>query len=33
VIERPAMPLDETVAIMETLDAIRPQTGVAYPGE
>lgn len=31
--ESPLLPLDETVAIMETLDAIRSQVGVRYPGE
>ena len=32
-IEHPLMPLDETLEIMETLDLIRRQTGVVYPGE
>lgn len=31
--ESPAMPLDETVALMETMDAIRAQWGLQYPGE
>ncbi len=31
--EHPFMPLDETIAIMETLDAIRAQWGLRYPGE
>lgn len=31
--ESELMPLDETVAIMTTLDEIRSQLGVAYPGE
>ena len=31
--ESEIMPLDETVAIMETLDEIRRQIGLAYPGE
>ncbi|GAA4351503.1 Gfo/Idh/MocA family protein [Angustibacter luteus] len=30
--ESPAMPLDETVAIMETLDQVRDQIGLTYPG-
>jgi predicted dehydrogenase len=29
--ESPVMPLDETLAIMETLDAIRAQIGLTYP--
>ena len=32
-IESPTMGLDETVSIMETMDEIREQTGVKYPGE
>jgi len=32
-LESPRMPLDESVAIAETLDAIRAQIGVRYPGE
>ena len=32
-IESPLLPLDETVSIMETLDEIRAQVGVLYPGE
>ncbi len=32
-VESPGMPLDETVSIMETLDTIRAQVGVRYPGE
>jgi len=32
-LESPRMPLDESVAIAETLDAIRAQVGVRYPGE
>ena len=31
--ESPLMPLDETVAIMETLDTMRGQWGLAYGGE
>jgi predicted dehydrogenase len=31
--ESPTMPLDESVAMMQTLDAIRAQLGVVYPGE
>jgi predicted dehydrogenase len=31
--ESPRMGLDETVSIMETMDEIRKQTGVHYPGE
>ena len=31
--ESPYMPLDETVSIMETMDEIRRQVGVAFPGE
>ncbi len=31
--ESPLMPLDETVAIMATMDDIRRQLGVVYPGE
>ena len=31
--ESPKMSLDETVSIMETMDEIRKQTGVKYPGE
>lgn len=31
--ESPLLPLDETVAVLETLDAIRGQVGVRYPGE
>jgi predicted dehydrogenase len=31
--ESPIMPLDETIAIMETLDAIRAQWGLRYPNE
>ncbi len=31
--ESPVMPLDETMEIMETLDAIREQIDVKYPGE
>ncbi len=31
--ESPQLPLDETVTIMETLDSIRAQLGVRYPGE
>ena len=32
-IESPVMPLDETRALAGTLDAIRAQVGVVYPGE
>jgi len=31
--ESPVMPLDETLALAATLDAIRAQVGVVYPGE
>jgi predicted dehydrogenase len=31
--ESPTMPLDETVAIATTLDTIRAQVGVVYPGD
>ena len=31
--ESPAMPLDETLAIMRTMDRLREQWGVKYPGE
>jgi predicted dehydrogenase len=31
--ESPVMPLDETVQLMETLDAIRQQWGLVYPME
>jgi hypothetical protein len=31
--ESPVMPLDETVALMSTLDAIRSQIGLFFPGE
>ncbi len=31
--ESPVMPLDETLSIMRTLDAIRAQIGVRYPDE
>jgi len=27
------MPLDETLAIMETMDRIRARIGLTYPGE
>jgi predicted dehydrogenase len=33
VLESPAMPLDETVAIMGTLDRVRAAWGLRYPGE
>jgi predicted dehydrogenase len=32
-LESPTMSLDETISIAETLDAIRVQVGVVYPGE
>jgi hypothetical protein len=32
-LESPVMPLDETVAIMRTLDEVRHQIGLVYPGE
>jgi predicted dehydrogenase len=31
--ESPTLPLDDTIAILETMDAIREQVGVHYPGE
>jgi predicted dehydrogenase len=31
--ESAVMPLDDTVAVMDTLDAIRAQVGVVFPGE
>ena len=31
--ESPVMPLDETIALMSTLDAIRAQIGLVFPGE
>lgn len=33
VAESPLLPLDETVSVMATLDEIRAQVGVRYPGE
>jgi hypothetical protein len=32
-VESPIMPLDETLDLAATLDAIRAQVGVVYPGE
>jgi predicted dehydrogenase len=32
-LESPVMPLDESLSIMQTLDAIRAQWGLKYPGE
>jgi hypothetical protein len=32
-LESPTMPLDETLDLASTLDAIRAQLGVVYPGE
>ncbi|MCU0857996.1 MAG: Gfo/Idh/MocA family oxidoreductase, partial [Pontiellaceae bacterium] len=32
-LESPLMPLDETLEIMQTMDALRTQWGVKYPGE
>ena len=32
-LESPVIPLDETLSIMQTLDAIRAQWGLKYPGE
>jgi hypothetical protein len=32
-IESAVMPLDESVAITRTLDAVRAETGLAFPGE
>jgi predicted dehydrogenase len=32
-VESPVMPLDETITIMTTLDTIRTQLGVTYPGD
>ena len=31
--ESPAMPLDETVALVGWMDAMRAQFGLRYPGE
>ena len=31
-LESDVMPLDETVAIMETMDEVRRQIGLTYPG-
>jgi hypothetical protein len=31
--ESAVMPLDETLSVMATLDALRAQVGVVYPGE
>jgi hypothetical protein len=31
--ESPLVPLDGTLAVMRTLDAIRDRIGVRYPGE
>jgi hypothetical protein len=31
--ESPYLPLDEIVSIMETMDEIRRQVGVTFPGE
>jgi len=31
--ESPLMPLDETIAIMETMDRVREEIGLRYPGE
>ena len=32
-LESEVMPLDETVQLMESLDAVRAQIGLKYPGE
>jgi hypothetical protein len=32
-LESPVMPLDETLSIMETMDEVRRQIGLTYPGE
>jgi len=32
-LESDVIPLDESLAIMETLDSIRAQWGLRYPGE
>lgn len=32
-IESPRMPLDETLSIMKTMDTVREQAGLVYPGE
>ncbi|MFN8560836.1 MAG: hypothetical protein U0703_04230 [Anaerolineae bacterium] len=32
-LESPVMPLDETLSIMRTMDAIRAQWGLVYPTE
>lgn len=32
-VESPLLPLDETVSIMETMDEVRRQIGLVYPGE
>jgi hypothetical protein len=32
-LESDLMPLDETLSLMETMDALRAQWGLRYPGE
>jgi hypothetical protein len=32
-LESPVIPLDESIAIMRILDALRAQWGMAFPGE
>ena len=32
-LESPTMPLDETIALMHVLDAVRAQWGLTYPME
>ena len=32
-LESPIMPLDETLSIMRTMDAVREQIGLRYPDE
>ena len=31
--QSPLMPLDESIAIMDTLDTVRAQMGLQFPGE
>lgn len=32
-LDSPILPIDETISILKTMDAIRQQTGIRYPGE